>query len=408
MKSSLLNSQQHLSYASFSIEARKLHIKMKSSALLTVLERLVLLSWIVKDFGWMMTNIYIGFPFGILSILLHVFLLGVDRRRSCTFYNTSLLLWVIGNFLWMTCEFVDATPSSRIHTGPHVPIGGLDDKTIDSMINTKTIFLMIGVLVQLIMYTGIFARLVPVPGSDTPEDLIINNEAKLLCCRRRRTYEHTSISSDPIDFESDDLSLDLDGHGSDFSLTYTYISNFYIVFWIVKDSFWAFGTGDFGFADIVNAKDLVVFYEAGAMVAGALAIASVATSSYLVRRDVMLFLDHIVGILWLSANYCWMIGEFFLRYHNLDLDDGNEGDDMSTRIISCVLFSASFALQLYIIYSMWTHRRNRDEAVRTVEMTSSSIKYHHIMVNYAPQTQGMGKSPMHRVFDDDDEAVVLF
>jgi hypothetical protein len=389
---------------------RQRNIMMTST--LEVLERLVLLTWILKDFGWMTTNLYVAFPFGGLSVILHMVLLYVDRRRSYIYYNASLLCWVIGNFLWMMCEFIAVTPSSRIHVGPQVPIGGLDAKTIDRMIDTKTIIILIGGGIQLFMYIGIALRFIVVPGSDTPEDVIVTNEAKLLCCGRRRSYEQTSTTIDPIDFDDDlNMSLDLDGHNSDFTLTYSYISNTFIVFWIVKDSFWAFGTGDLGFADLVfNSKDLVLFYEGGAMTAGALAITAVMISAYLLRRDVMTFLDHIVGILWLSSNYCWMIGEFFLRYRNLELDDGNEGDDMITRIIASVLFSSSFALQLYIIYSMWTERHNtRLGAVRSVEMTGSSnfVQYHNIMVSYAPQKQDL--NPIHSGhFEDDDDEDVLF
>ena len=387
----------------------------RRSSAIEVVERLVLVSWILKDLGWMTTNVYMGFPFGIFSIVLHSILLYLDRRSSYYFYNASLLLWVTGNFLWMTTEFYAVVPSSRIHLGPNIPIGGLHDETVNDLIDAKTVLLLCGGVIQILMYICISLHIVPVPFSgEGDEDVLAMNETKLLCSRcskKQSSYERTTNSEFVFDFESDDVSLDLTGNNNTHSITFSFIGNTYIVFWIFKDVAWAFGTGDLGFADLFgDTKNLVYFYEIGAMILGGIAISCVAISAFLVRRMTLQFLDHLVGILWLLANFSWMVGEFFLRYHNLEHDDGNEGDDMITRICACVLFGLSFSIQMYIIYYIWIRRDTNTLDRSFVELTTSNFfKYHSILLPYGPQNQAEHHNPMHHVFDDDDDdAVVLF
>jgi hypothetical protein len=60
------------------------------------LDRVLLISWLLKDFGWMITNIYLGWAFGISAIFYHFVLFVFDPRKSFRFYNISLLLWVTG------------------------------------------------------------------------------------------------------------------------------------------------------------------------------------------------------------------------------------------------------------------------------------------------------------------------
>jgi hypothetical protein len=79
------------------------------------IERVLLLSWIIKDFGWMTTNVYLGFTFGAVSVLMHVALPFLDRRRSFLYYEIAMIFWVTGNFLWMSTEFFAITPSSRMY-----------------------------------------------------------------------------------------------------------------------------------------------------------------------------------------------------------------------------------------------------------------------------------------------------
>ena len=62
------------------------------------IDRILLITWLIKDFGWMSTNIYLGWPFGITAILYHGLALVFDPRKSFRFYNASFLLWVTGKF----------------------------------------------------------------------------------------------------------------------------------------------------------------------------------------------------------------------------------------------------------------------------------------------------------------------
>ena len=86
-----------------------------SQKVVSIIERALLASWILKDFGWMTTNVYLGFTFGALSVLMHLTLPFLDRRRSFMFYNLAMIFWVCGNFLWMSTEFFAITPSSRMY-----------------------------------------------------------------------------------------------------------------------------------------------------------------------------------------------------------------------------------------------------------------------------------------------------
>ena len=81
---------------------------------LSIIERILIFSWLMKDLGWMTTNIYLGYPFGIIAIISHIYLFIIEPRTSFRFYDLSLVSWVIGNFLWMTIELFSGNPSSGI------------------------------------------------------------------------------------------------------------------------------------------------------------------------------------------------------------------------------------------------------------------------------------------------------
>ena len=54
---------------------------------LPVLDRTLLISWLLKDFGWMTTNYYLGFPFGCVCVVSHLFMFVADPRPSFRYYN---------------------------------------------------------------------------------------------------------------------------------------------------------------------------------------------------------------------------------------------------------------------------------------------------------------------------------
>jgi hypothetical protein len=93
---------------------------------------------LLKDFGWMTTAVFLGFPFGGISVLLHLYLLLFDKRVSFVYYNWSLLLWVTGNFMWMSVEMFSTNPSSHIHIGPiSTPMGGMSNEVHSAIITAK-------------------------------------------------------------------------------------------------------------------------------------------------------------------------------------------------------------------------------------------------------------------------------
>lgn len=94
---------------------------------------------------------------------------------------------------------------------------------------------------------------------------------------------------------------------------------------------------------------MTVLIEVSAMLFGLLSLSVFLLSAYLCRRDSVSLLDCVTTMLWVSANFVWMSGEFFLRYRNLQVDDSNEGNDSGTRIASLGLFAAGILLQIIVI-----------------------------------------------------------
>lgn len=365
------------------------------------LDVLIVCAGLLKDFGWMTTNVYLGFPFGVISVALHAFLLVYDPRRSYRFYNFSLLVWVVGNFLWMTVEFASVHPSSHIHMGSHVPLGGIPEQTIDNMVNVKTILFLVSSVVQVGMYLGIACKLVDLPEGED-EDLISKNEVMLLFYGDQ-SYERQQDAAldDNVDI-GDNITLTGPGERSSYSLTLAYIENLYIVFWVSKDLFWSWGTGD-----LINGFDLAIFYEATAMCFGTLSLLVHLVTAYIYRRNTLLLLDSITTILWISANFVWMCGEFFIRYDNLAHDDEDQGNDTGTRIASAVLFCLGLTIQLYIMVSLLAHRRGKAQAqpqAPTVEMTSFKLplRYTNILITFSPQHEHVQQ------MDEEEESTILF
>lgn len=379
----------------------------------------------------MTTNVSIGFPFGIISILLHFFLLIYDPRRSYRYYNISLLLWVTGNYIWMTIEFMSSRPSSNVHIGPHVPLGGLSESTENILINVKTFLFLISSVIQLFMYFGIFINYIKMP-EEEDEDIISKNEA-FLFCYGNKSYELTiqnpndNMKIRPIDSNDIDDIDEIEFHfvnGIQNTLTLAYIENAYIIFWISKDLFWSWGTGD-----LTKGKDLAIMYEAFAMCFGLLSIFIYTLTAYLYRRNILRLFDCITTIFWISANYVWMCGEFFIRYDNLSYDDEDAGNDTLTRIISSILFGLGLSIQLSICL-FFLYRRIRSSSgesesnsPQTIITSSSSsinpmmrhgrsgsfemvsvqsgVKYNKLLVPYSPQ---YGR----KIEEFDEEEIIVF
>lgn len=132
----------------------------------------------------------------------------------------------------------------------------------------------------------------------------------------------------------------------------------------MKDLFWGFGTGDL----TTNGED-VLFFEICALLFGSFALATYAASTYVHRHNSIRFIDCFSTVCWILANYVWMAGEFFIRYKEMELDDGTEGNDSRTRIASLSLFIFGILLQTYnsvvISFDLYKKRQSKFTIVKT-------------------------------------------
>lgn len=382
----------------------------------------------------MTTNLLLGIPFGIISVCLHWMLLFFDPRRSYRFYNISLLLWVSGNFIWMTVEFCDTQPSSHIRIGPHTPIGGMAPETVSTLINIKTILFLLSSLVQIVMYLLVYSRCILTP-EDEEEDLISKNEA-MLFFYGEKSFDQSNNSNGSGNsensegnardaLEDDDVTLQLQTTSSPYGLTLALIENAYIIFWVSKDLFWSWGTGD-----LTKGRDLAIMFESMAMCFGSLSIFIYVLTAYLYRRNIVRFLDSITTVLWISANFVWMCGEFFIRYDNLRYDDEDAGNDGNTRILSAILFLLGILLQLYILialylpptrctrwlYNIRKHGQVGGSRKTQIEMTNMSLPVKYSMITFSPLASSSSHggsvisqgSSGHGYDDEEEETTVLF
>mmetsp|Transcript_21092 Transcript_21092/g.47199 ORF Transcript_21092/g.47199 Transcript_21092/m.47199 type:complete len:357 (-) Transcript_21092:93-1163(-) len=356
----------------------------------------------------MTTNVILAFPFGVVSVTLHALLLGVESRRAYSFYNSSLFLWVVGNFLWMTTELTATNPSSSVHMGPPVPIGGVSNHDINILTRTKSFLFLFGVLIQLTMYLLVYCGWAPMP-EEQQEDVVTRNMATVMLFGEKSYASTNENEADDVLYLNDDnpddgisfsdTSIDSPQHSRS-KITLAFIENAYIIFWIAKDLFWSFGTGD-----LTKTHDVVVFCEAAAMACGFLAMAIYCFVAYLHRRNTLKLIDSLSTVSWIMANYVWMCGEFFIRYDSLEFDDTNSGDDGDTRIASSFFFCLGLLMQLYIVLSMVFHRTSKKGSVSQIEMLNmkAPMKYQTLMIAFSPQHDRGVKGE-----DAGDEDTVLF
>ena len=152
--------------------------------LFPVIDRMLLLSWLTKDFGWMLTNYYIGFPFGCVCVLSHLVMFCADPRPSFRFYNISLLLWVVGNFTWMSSEFIYTSPSSNVHFGPRVPLEDPSSATAETTTNAlgyfKACMFLAAVSIQFLFYLGMATGHVKMPDDEEDDVGVVSSRNELL------------------------------------------------------------------------------------------------------------------------------------------------------------------------------------------------------------------------------------
>eukprot|EP01035_Chromulina_nebulosa_P019372 gene19372-25239_t len=87
---------------------------------------------------------------------------------------------------------------------------------------------------------------------DEGEDIIAKNEAQILL--RGQSYKRSSQTD--LSILSGEASIEKNSH----DITLAFIENGYIIFWISKDLFWSWGTGD-----LTKGRDLAIVYETVAM-----------------------------------------------------------------------------------------------------------------------------------------------
>jgi hypothetical protein len=413
-------------------------------------ERVLIISWLLKDFGWMMTDVYLALPFGILSVTLHFILVFIEPRISYRWYDISLLCWVTGNFLWMCTEFMYSHNNREVHMGPETPIGDWPAEWEDDITLYKMILFLIGVCIQLIMYVLLYTGSILMP-VDYGEDVIALNEVQLLCGSRRRANCHQStavpssgtpyyttddrnahgglasladIYDDGDTFVSDDTAMSdraaaisqprgyqgyfavVDNRNDSSYFTVAYVENIYILFWILKDLFWCWGTGDL--LGVAPSEPLIALCEALAISFGSVAILNNILTAYIWRRDPILFLDCLSAVCWIAANFTWMCGEFFVRYDNLELADDDQGDDYKTRIIATCFFLIGISIQIYnvvilIRQKITVHNRNGAQQETRRRQQGGLYASPFEMVAFAP----VAHSPQRNGYDDDEESELV-
>jgi len=171
--------------------------------------------------------------------------------------------------------------------------------------------------------------------------------------------------------------------------TMLFLENFYILFWISKDLFWSAGTGDFL---IRSPRSLIIGFECIAMLFGSLAIYIYTIIAYgYYRYDTIKFLDALTIICWIGANYCWMCGEFFIRYDHLLLDDGTEGNDTLTRCASMTLFLSGIAIQWYLAIYFFLLQRQQHSSQSSASSANTTANTNGV-ANTALSSQRKKKS----------------
>lgn len=238
----------------------------------------------MKDLGWMTTNIYLGWFFGILAVILHFIMLIVDWKYSIPFrfYHISLLLWIIGNFLWMCVEFMLNKESSAIHFGPHTPLGGMSVEAGHILTSFKSYLFLIAIFIQFFLYFCINRGYISMPpdesdkiygysltdgsfhlqsetnssdgdtisnDSDHQQNQILNNNSNNSTSNSNNNNSNSNNLHRRLVDSDEEKEIEIadifPSHRYPMGFSLTFIENCYIVLWISKDYFWSWATGDF-------------------------------------------------------------------------------------------------------------------------------------------------------------------
>jgi len=354
-----------------------------------------LISWLLKDLGWMTTNVYLGWIFGGVAVLLHLAVLFIDWPHSVPFrfYHSSLVLWIVGNFLWMSVEFMVYRESSDVHFGPHTPVGGMTVKVGDQLTEAKSWLFLTAIAIQFLLFILIRMNILAMPldvfdddsidGGSVDMDMDIDGSQQSASAPLTSTQEGQPLVED---MESNDNRMTPSNlYVADkypFGFTLTFIENSYIVLWIAKDYFWSWATGDFEVQQRVG-----YFTEVVSMFFGILSVCLYTYIAYAWRKHFVNMMDSLTSWCWLFANFVWMAGEVFIRYDNLQLDDAEQADDAVTRLVSGIFFLIGMQIQFIVIFhEMIDALKSRERAklysksrLEMMPVTNIDVDYDHIV-----------------------------
>lgn len=107
-------------------------------------------------------------------------------------------------------------------------------------------------------------------------------------------------------------------------LTMAFIENGYIILWTSKDYFWSWATGDFPIS-----QEMAYFTEVIAISFGFLSVLlfGYITCMWRGQGHFVNCVDSLTCLLWLCADFMWMVGEIIIRYRFTQLDDVNQDND---------------------------------------------------------------------------------
>lgn len=295
----------------------------------------------------------------------------------------------------MSIEFVAVESSSNIHFGPDIPLATMSDNLQDNLTYIKMALFSVSLASQLVMYAGIFSDKLEMP-RHYDEDLVSTNELLLFCGYPANQTFTAEENGEYI---------------AQKGISTAFVEYTYILFWIMKDLFWSCGTGDVE----TNNAALAIFLEVLALFCGVLALCSYFLTAYIYRRSWVSFLDSLTTLCWISANFTWMCGEFFLRYDNLQLDDHDEGNDRNPRIIAVAFFATGMFLQLIVItYLSRTYyepcrskKRLKNNFYPRIEMRSV-VTDGSKAFSLVPRTMNSIRYRGMPTLDSDSDEVVLF
>mmetsp|Transcript_17783 Transcript_17783/g.34455 ORF Transcript_17783/g.34455 Transcript_17783/m.34455 type:complete len:307 (-) Transcript_17783:214-1134(-) len=103
------------------------------------LEEVQILSWLLKDFSWLLLYPELSFPLGIAAVCLQGGLIYHKRQLSDVAHEVGVLLWIAGNFIWMAAETMYDDADADINLGG-APVIGVNHGEYKRLSRATTVF----------------------------------------------------------------------------------------------------------------------------------------------------------------------------------------------------------------------------------------------------------------------------